>query len=62
MGQMLPDRPHFILIEPGAGYRFNGNNELDLAILIPDKEENLTVKARNRSNVSFGEHEKNVAK
>jgi len=35
--------------------------DLDAVILIPDKEQKLTLKAKNRSNISFDDHEKNVA-
>jgi len=35
--------------------------DIDAVILIPDKEQKLTLRAKNRSNISFDDHEKNVA-
>ncbi len=35
--------------------------DLDSVILIPDKEQKLTLRAKNRGNIAFDDHEKNVA-
>lgn len=35
---------------------------LNAVILIPDKEKNLTIKARSKKNIKFTEHEKNIAR
>ncbi len=35
--------------------------DFDSVILIPDKEQKLTLRAKNRSNIAFDDHEKNVA-